>query len=286
MSNVDLSGRTCLVTGASSGIGEETALGLARRGARVVLLCRSAERAEASRQRIVAASGNEAIEVQLADLASLDDVRRVAASIAAGLPALHVLVNNAGTVQLRRETSVDGFETTFAVNHLAPFLLTRLLLPLVRESRPARIVNVASHGHRFGRLDLDDLQSTRGYSAMRVYGASKLANVLFSDELARRLDGSGVTSNCLHPGAVGTRLGSTSLLGRVAMGVLKPFILTPAQGARTSIWAATAPELEGVSGRYFAKCREARRSQHARDPLLAAALWKASSELTGLADQA
>jgi len=281
---VDLRGRCCLVTGASSGIGEETALGLARRGARVVLLCRSPERAEASRRRIALESGNDAVEVRLADFASLDEVRRAGTQIEAELPALHVLVNNAGTVHLKRGTTADGFERTFAVNHLAPFLLTRLLLPLLERSAPARIVNVASDAHRFGRLDLEDLQSERSYASMRVYGASKLANVLFTRELARRLEGTGVTANSLHPGGVGTRLGSDSRIGRIAMKVLRPFLLTPEKGARTSIWAATAPELEGVSGRYFAKCREARTSRSARDADLAAALWKASSEMVGLPD--
>jgi NAD(P)-dependent dehydrogenase (short-subunit alcohol dehydrogenase family) len=280
--NVDLTGRICLVTGASSGIGEETALALATRGARVVLLCRSPERAEASRRRIVAESGNEAIDVRLADFASLDEVRRVGAEIAAELPALHILVNNAGTIHLKRGTTVDGFEQTFAVNHLAPFVLTRLLLPLLVGSAPARIVNVASDGHRLGRINLDDLQSERSYSVMKVYGTSKLANVLFTHELARRLEGSGVTANSLHPGAVGTRLGSNHGIGRIAMKLLRPLFLTPAKGAQTSIWAATAPELDGVSGRYFAKCREAKRSSPARDSALAAALWKASSELVGL----
>jgi NAD(P)-dependent dehydrogenase (short-subunit alcohol dehydrogenase family) len=278
----DLSGRCCLVTGASSGIGEETALALAKRGAHLVLLCRSAERAEASRRRIVAESGNSAVEVRLADFASLDDVSRAGAEIAAELPALHVLVNNAGTIHLRRGTTIDGFERTFAVNHLAPFLLTRLLLARIEQSAPARIVNVASDGHKLGRLDLDDLQSEKSYSVMKVYGMSKLANVLFTLELARRLDGTGVTANSLHPGAVGTRLGTNHGIGRIAMKVLRPFFLTPAKGARTSIWAATAPELDGVSGGYFAKCREATRSSQARDAALAAALWKASSELVGL----
>lgn len=270
------------MTGASSGIGEETALALAKLGARVVLLCRSPERAEASRRRIVAESGNDAVEVRLADFASLDDVRRAGTEIAAELSTLRILVNNAGTIHLRRGVTIDGFERTFAVNHLAPFVLTRLLLPVLERSAPARIVNVASEGHKFGRIDLDDLQSERSYSAMKVYGTSKLANVLFTHELARRLEGSGVTANSLHPGAVGSRLGSNHGIGRIGMKLLRPFLLTPARGARTSVWAATSPELDGVSGRYFAKCREAKSSTQARDSALAAALWKASSELAGL----
>jgi NAD(P)-dependent dehydrogenase (short-subunit alcohol dehydrogenase family) len=279
----DLTGKTCVVTGATSGIGEETALGLARLGARVVLVGRSRQRGERSLVRVQAESGNGAVELRLADLASLAETRRLADELLEACPRLHVLVNNAAVVNLRRSTSVDGFETMFAVNHLAHFLLTNLLLQRLVASAPARIVNVASEAHRFGSLDLDDLQSERRYGAMRSYGASKLANILFSVELARRLAGSGVSANCLHPGAVATGLGrNNGALGRVATGLLKPFLRTPAQGAATSLHVATASELEGVTGRYFAKQRETLPSPAARDPLLARRLWEASAELAGL----
>ena len=278
-----LAGRTCLVTGATSGIGLETAIGLVRLGGRVLVVGRSKARGEAALQRIRAETGSDSAELLLADLSSLAEVRRLADAVLAAAPALHVLVNNAGVVNLRRSTTADGFETMFAVNHLAHFLLTLLLLDRLRESAPARIVHVASDAHRFGVLDLDDLQSERRYGAMRSYGRSKFANILFSDELARRLEGSGVTSNSLHPGAVATRLGQNNgWLGHLATGLLRPFFLTAEQGARTTLYVATEPGLEGVTGRYFAKQREATPSAAARDPALARQLWDRSLALCGL----
>ena len=278
-----LQGRSCLVTGASSGIGEETALALAGLGARVLLVCRSRERGERSRERIVRRSGNQAVDLLLADFASLAAVRQLAAEVLATCPALHLLVNNAGVVNLQRSTTVDGLETTFAVNHLAHFLLTNLLLDRMRESAPARIVNVASNGHKFGKLDFDDLQSERDYSWMRVYGSSKLANIVFTYELARRLEGTGVTANCLHPGAVATRLGhNNGRLGPIVTTLLKPFFLSSARGAATSIYLAAAAEVEGVSGKYFFRRRETASSPASHDRADALRLWQESSRLTGL----
>lgn len=278
-----LEGRTCLVTGASSGIGEETALALARLGARVVLICRSRERGERSRAAIARRSGNDAIDLLLGDLASLEAVRQVAADLLATCPAIHVLVNNAGVVNLRRTLTVDGLETTFAVNHLAHFLLTNLLLDRIRESAPARIVNVASDGHKLAKLAFDDLQSERNYGWMRAYAGSKLANVLFTYELARRLRGTGVTANCLHPGAVATRLAhNNGALGVVVTTLLKPFFLSSARGALTSIHLAAAGEVEGVSGKYFVRRREVPSSPASYDEATARRLWEESCRLTGL----
>jgi len=278
----DLDGRTCVLTGATSGIGEETALALARRGARLHLVARSEARGESTRSRLREEAGAD-VALHLADLSSLADIRRVAEELLAACPRIDVLLNNAGVVNLSREVTVDGFETTFAVNHLAYFALTNLLLERLRESAPARIVNVASDAHKFGAIDLDDLQSEREYKAMRTYGRSKAANILFTVELARRLEGSGVTVNCLHPGAVATRLGKNNgWFGRVATAALSPFFLTPARGARTSIHVATAPELEAVSGRYFAKQCEASAQRHATDPESARRLWQESARLTGI----
>ncbi|MGH0028166.1 MAG: SDR family oxidoreductase [Myxococcota bacterium] len=286
-----LEGRTCLVTGATSGIGTETALALARQGAHVVISGRSAEKAEATRSDIVRKSGNPNVDVLLADLSSLAEVRKLADSFLAGYPALHVLVNNAGVVHTERRVTVDGFEATFAVNHLAYFLLTNLLLDRLRQSAPARIVNVASDAHAFGSMDWDDLQSERAFggplpfvSGMRVYGRSKLANILFNTELARRLEGSGVTANCLHPGMVRTGLGQNNggIAATVAGLLMLPLALSPARGAETSIYLASSPEVEGVSGRYFAKKREARLSRDARDTDAARRLWDISAELVGL----
>lgn len=279
-----LAGKTCLVTGATSGIGEETALGLARRGARVLIVGRSPERGARSRERIRSESGNGAVELLLADLASLDQVRKLATDVLDAAPELHVLVNNAGVVTLRRTTTADGFETMFGVNHLAYYLLTRLLLERLVSSAPARIVNVASDAHKFGVLDIDDLQSEKRYGAMRSYGRSKSANILFTRELARRIEGSGVTANCLHPGAVSTRLGTSNngWLGRSVKTLLRPFFLTAEDGARTSLHVATVPALEGISGRYFAKQKEAKPSAASTDPALAKRLWDESARLCGL----
>ncbi len=279
----DLGGRTCLVTGASSGIGEETALGMARLGARVILVGRSRERGERALARVRTESGNDRVELRLADLASLTEIRRLAAEVVETCPRLHVLVNNAGIVNLRRTTSIDGFETMFAVNHLAYFLLTNLLLERLIASAPARVVNVASEAHRFGTLEIDDLQSERSYGAMRSYGRTKFANILFTYELARRLDGTGVTAHCVHPGAVATRLGhNNGLLGRVVTGLLRPFFRSPAGGAAPSLHAATADELEGVTGRYFSARGEIRSAPATYDPALARQLWERSAALTGL----
>ena len=286
MTNAILEGRTCLVTGATSGIGEATAVGLARLGARVILVGRSATRGEASVAAVKAASGNDAVDLLLADLSSLAAIRGLADSVLERAPELHVLVNNAGVVHLSRETTVDGFETTFAVNHLAYFLLTRLLQDRLIASAPARIVNVASEGHRFGSIDLDDLQTERKkYSWMKVYGTSKLANVLFTYELARRLEGTGVTANSLHPGAVGTGLGANNgRLGKIVLPLLRPFMLSPERGARTSIFLASSDAVNQVSGKYFMRCAPRASSTASRDPELARRLWDASNRLTGLSD--
>lgn len=273
-----------MVTGATSGLGEQTALALARAGARLVLPCRSPERGEATRARVRREAGRDDVELVCADFASLAQVRQAADEVLARCPEIHVLVNNAGVVNLRRETTADGFEATFAVNHLAPFLFTCLLLDRIRESAPARIVNVASDAHRMGRLAWDDLQSERRYGWMRAYGTSKLANILFTRELARRLEGSGVTANAVHPGPVATRLGKNNgAVSRAVTRLLAPFFLSPAQGARTQIHVATAPELSGTSGRYFAKGREVTPAPAARDDAAARRLWEISEKLTGRA---
>ena len=280
-----LDGRTCLVTGATSGIGLETARGLAALGAHVVIVGRDRERSESARKQIAERSGNPRVDCLLADLSSLAGVRALADDFRAQYPALHVLVNNAGTVELKRTTTVDGFEKTFAVNHLAYFLLTNLLLPTLRASAPARIVNVASEAHRFGRLDFNDLQSEKSYASMRVYGTSKLLNVLFTTALAEKLAGSTVTANSLHPGAVSTRLGTQNgAWARLLIALLRPFFLTPEQGAANSIYVAASDELDGVSGKYFVKQRAvepSRRSQHVG---VARRLWARSAELVGLAE--
>lgn len=278
-----LDGRTCLVTGATSGIGLETAHGLAALGAHVVIVGRDRERSESARKSIAERSGNPRVDVLLADLSSLAGVRGLADDFLASYPALHVLVNNAGTVELKRSTTVDGFEKTLAVNHLAYFLLTNLLLPRLRASAPARIVNVSSEAHRIGRIDLADLQSEKSYSTMRVYGTSKLLNVLFTTALAEKLAGSFVTANSLHPGAVSTRLGThNGPWAKLLIGMLRPFFLTAEQGAANSIFVAASDELEGVSGKYFVKQRAVEPSRRSQRPGLARRVWARSRELVGL----
>ncbi len=281
---IDLTDKTCFVTGATSGIGEETALAFARMGARVGVLARSRERAEETRQRIVAETGRE-IDIVLGDLASLESVRQAAEDILERFDALDVWVNNAGVVATSRKTTVDGYELTFAVNHLGPFLLTNLVLPRIVSSAPARIVNVASEAHRFAKqgLDWNDLHNEQNYKTFRVYGESKLANILFTRELARRLEGQSVTVNSLHPGEVATRLGSDNgIFAKVLIKVLRPFLSSPAKGAATQIYVATAPELEGKSGLYFDDSRERRANRHAEDDDAARRLWEISEELVGL----
>ena len=275
----------CLVTGATGGSGLATAEGLARSGADVIIGARSPARAEAARDRIASATGSDRLEVALADLSVQADVRRLAAEVARRHDRLDVLVNNAGLVAMRRQQTADGFELTWAVNHLAPFLLTNLLTDLLVASAPARVVTVSSGAHTAARMDLDDPQfAHRRYSGMAAYGQSKLANILFTAELARRLEGTGVTANCLHPGVVGSDFGRRAggLFG-LGWRIIRPFALSPERGARTSIYLATSPEVAGVTGRYFFRSRPAQPSSLARDADLARRLWDASERMTGLA---
>ena len=275
-----------IITGSDSGIGKATAVGLARRGAGLALVCRDPGRGDATVNEIRRTTGNDAVRLFVADLASQQAIRSLAGELLAAYPALHVLVNNAGVVNLQRTTTVDGIETVLAVNHLAYYLLTRLLLDRLAASGRARVVNVASDAHRFVRtLDLDDLGwAQRRWRTMRVYGASKLANILFTYELARRLEGRDVTANCLHPGAVATGLGKNNgAIARILVGALRPFFRTPDDGAATSIHLAASPEVEGVSGAYFADAKPARTSPASYDEALARRLWDASAAMVGLA---
>ena len=279
-----MQGKTVLITGATSGIGRSTARELARMGATLFLVCRDRKRGEEAVAEIGAATGNRDLHLLLGDLSSQAEIRRVAAEFLATDRPLHVLLNNAGVVQLHRELTADGIETVFAVNHLAYFLLTLLLFERLKESAPARIVNVASDAHKFGKLDFDDLGGERGYRWTQSYGQSKLANILFTRELARLLDGTGITANCLHPGAVATGLGKNN--GRWAQAlirVLSVFFRSPDRGAQTSIFLASSPQVEGVSGKYFSDCKERRPSAAASNDDDARRLWKVSAELTGVA---
>jgi len=274
--------KTVLVTGASSGIGQATAVGLAKLGARLILQGRTPSRcAEAlDAVRAVAKADVDFIE---ADLSTAEGVASLAEQTAKLTDHLDVLINNAGVTMLSRETTSEGFERTFAVNHLGYFRTTGQLLPLLQKATSARIVNVASEAHRFGTLDLDDLDNEKNFSGMRVYGQSKGANLLFNVELARRLVGSNITTNALHPGGIRSNLGrGQGPLLNLVHSVVSLFLKSPEEGAKTSIFLASAQELEGVSGRYFAKCREKQAAGHAVDPARAKQLWELSEERTGL----
>ncbi len=283
MSN-EMQGKICLVTGATTGIGKATALGLARKGAHVVIVGRDEPRTREAAAWMARLSGNSQVDFLVADLSSQAEVRRLAAAFNSIYPRLDVLVNNAGAIFTKRELTVDGFEKTWAVNHLAEFLLTRLLLDKLVASAPARIVNVSSHSHQSAGLAFDNLQGEKNYSFMRAYGQSKLANVLFTFALARRLAGKGVTANCLHPGVVATGFGANnSGLLKAALRLARPFLLTPEQGAATSIYLAASPEVANVSGQYFAKCQPTASSKLSTDVDLQEKLWELSERQTAAA---
>ena len=278
-----MGGKTVLITGGTSGIGKATAVALAAMGADVVVTGRDPERGERAVEEIRGESTGGSVELMLADLALQAEVRRLAEEFGGRHDRLDVLVNNAGLVQSTRTETPDGIETTLAVNHLAPFLLTNLLLGLLKKSAPSRVVTVASEAQRWGSMDVDDLQSRRKYKGMPVYGMTKLANIMFTYELAERLEGTGVTATCMHPGAVNTRFGTNNsgpmtLLFRLS----KPFMRSPEQGADTLIHLAFSREVEGVSGKYYSDRKWIEPQKIALDPQARRTLWEASEELTGL----
>ncbi len=280
-----MNGRICVVTGATHGVGLETARALAAGGALVVVHGRDLGRARGVAADIARETGNPEVRAVQADFAALAQVRRLAQELTASLPRLDVLINNAGMMSARRERSAEGYDLTFAVNHLAPFLLTNLLLGKLTTSAPARVVVVASEAHRRGVLDFGDLMNERVSGLMPAYARSKLANLLFMRELARRLAGSGVTVNALHPGFVDSHLfhDSPALLRVLLTTLARPFMLSPAVGARTSVYLASAPEVAALSGGYYRACRLAVPSSAAQSDEGAVRLWQESVRLTGLA---
>ena len=273
--------KVCVVTGATSGIGKATATALARLGATVVLVGRDRGRTEAAAAEIRSGSASPP-RVEIADLASLEQVRGLAERLA-GLERIDVLINNAGLVLRERRITPDGFEHVFELNHLAPFLLTNLLLPKLTASAPARVVTVASDAHSAARLDLSDPNLERGWDSWRSYANSKLANILFTRELARRLDGTGVTANCAHPGVVRTGFGSEAKpLLKLGITIARPFMLSPERGADTIVYLASSPDVADQTGGYYVKRQRREPSAAARDDAAARKLWEISEQMTGL----
>lgn len=277
--------RSILLTGATSGIGLETARNLARQGATLILACRNLEKAYRVCASLLRESGNPRISVTPLDVASLRSVRRCIAEVRERHARLDVLINNAGAFFLQRQETEDGFERTMATNYFGPFLLTAGLIPLLVQNPAARIINVGSDAYRYGRLDLNDLQLTRRYDGFRAYAASKLAVQLWTQELAERLQGSGVTANALHPGHVATNIWQlwprSTWRQRLLQRVITTVMVSPAVGAETTTYLATSPEVAGISGAYFVKRRPRRVATPPTDRRLQRDLWRVSAELTG-----
>jgi NAD(P)-dependent dehydrogenase (short-subunit alcohol dehydrogenase family) len=284
MTKNTMQGKVCLVTGSSAGIGKVTALELAKMGATVVMVCRNRAKGEAVQAEIKVASGNPNVDLLVADLSELTEVRRVASEFKQRYTQLHVLINNAGGINSEHQVTHDGLEKTFATNYLAPFLLTDLLLDVLKASAPARIVNVSSVAHTQGRIDFADLQGERRYSFPKAYGQSKLAQLYYTYELADQLKDTGVTVNALHPGAVASNFndgmkGPAHILGAVIYAIIG---ITPEKGAQTTLYVATSPEVEGVSGKYFSQSKKGKETPTSRlsyDVNIRRRLWEVSEEL-------
>lgn len=277
-----MAGKTVLITGGTGGIGKATAIGLAALGARVGITGRDPDRTQSAAADIQRESGNPAVDAYAADFSSQADVRRLAVAVLDAYPRLDVLVNNVGGFWAHRHATADGLERTFAVNHLASFLLTDLLVDRLAQSAPARIVSVSSNAQALGRIDFDNLQGAKGYSGSLAYNQSKLAVVMFTYELSRRLNGTAVTANALHPGVVHTAFSSEdpSTLAKLARPLMR-FIKTPAQGAATSIYLASSPDVQVITGRYFANSRPKASNKASYDTVAANRLWQVSADLVG-----
>ncbi|HXX43874.1 MAG TPA: SDR family oxidoreductase [Candidatus Acidoferrales bacterium] len=283
--NVNMSGKSCVLTGANSGIGKETALALAKMGARVALVCRNPQKGEAALADIRREAPSAQLDLLTAEMSSFASVRALAAQIREKYPRLDVLINNAGAAVPMRALSADGVEMTVAGNHLGAALLTLLLLDQLKASAPARIINVSSEAQRNAKLDMDDLQfERRQYRALAAYGQSKLLMNAFTFELARRLAGTGVTANCLHPGVVRTNIWPSNppLLFKIILGAMKPFMLDSKRGAEVTIYLATSPDVATVTGEYFVKSKVAPSNPLSRDPKVSAEIWRWTNQMIGV----
>lgn len=280
----DMTGNIVIVTGANSGMGLATTIELAKMGAHVVMACRSQSRGETALQQAQQESGSTALELMTLDLGSFDSIRAFASDFRAQYDRLDVLVNNAGVVTIKRELTKDGYEAMIGVNHLGHFLLTNELLEPLQRARQGRVVNVSSGAHKVGSIHWDDPNLGKGFNVAKGYAQSKLANILFTKELARRLQPTRVTVNALHPGAVSTSLGVNrdTGFGKAVYKLLRPFFLSPLEGARTAIYMASSPEVEHVTGEYYVKCKPDKTTEKARDPKLAARLWEWSELQVGM----
>lgn len=278
-----MQGKTVIITGANSGMGLASTIELARRGAHVVMACRSPERGRKAWEAAVRESGSDRLELMLCDLGSLDSIAKFAGEVTERYGAIDVLLNNAGVVSLKRELTKDGFESMLGVNHLGHFLLTNLLLDSLKRAEEGRIVNVSSGVYKIGKIH-EDPSLARGFNVAKGYAQSKLANILFTKELARRLEGTRVTANCLHPGAVATNIGvdRNTGFGKSLVGLLRPFFLTAEQGAETAIYLASSPEVKGVTGQYFYKKQARPLTARGENPDSARRLWEWSEEQVGL----
>jgi len=278
---MSMEGKICIITGANSGIGKATAIGLAKMNATIVMMCRSKERGEDAQKEIIELTDNKKVDLFLCDLSSQESIRKFVSEFKSKYQKLHILINNAGIMLSKRVTSVDGFEMNLAVNYLAPFILTNLLLDVLKKSAPSRIINVSSAAHRMAKMDFDDLQSEKmKYRLFKIYGVSKLALMLFSYELSRRLEGTSVTLNTLHPGVVNTNLGQDQ--SSFSKGFAKLFFKKSEKGAETSIYLASSQEVEGITGKYFAKKQQKQSSEESYNEDYAKRLWELSTEMTQL----
>ncbi|HDZ18510.1 MAG TPA: SDR family oxidoreductase [archaeon] len=276
-----MKGKICIITGANSGIGKATAIALAEMGATIVMVCREKETGESAQKEIIELTGNKNVDLLLCDLSSQKEIRELVSNFKNKYQVLHILINNAGVMMKQGTVSTDGFEMNFAVNHLAPFLLTNLLLDMLKKNAPSRIINVSSGAHKTAKLDIDDLQSeNKKLRLMRIYGNSKLALMLFSYELSRKLEGTNVTVNTVHPGVVATNLGRHQ--SKFSQGFSKVVFKKPEKGAETSIYLASSPEVEGITGKYFVNKQTRKSSEASYNEEDAKKIWEISSKMTML----